>query len=938
MNTRAGNLLTTLALAALIVVLAQPGPAQEIKVVQEITGTVKDATGGVLPGVLISIPQLNLVVDSDNAGRYVMKDVPPGKYMLHASLPGFVEKASEVVVQAGQNLKLDIVLEVKARADTITVEYTAPKLMTASDSIGVVSILPSQVTTLPSLGEKDVFRSIQLMPGVSASNEASSGLYVRGGTPDQNLVLFDGFTVYKVDHFYGIFSAFNANAVESTTILKGGFDAKYGGRISSVVDLVGRTNSKKEMELGGGVSLLSINAYVDGPLGKNGTYLLAARRSYPSPLSKRIRDTYSNTTTAGPGGGGSMGSFTSEPLSTFYDLNGKATYALGDKDTFTLSLYYGKDDFDNSRTMEMPNFGTDEDRSLTGEITDLQYWGNGGASLNWQRAWTPTFSSKVTLAYSRYFKNTDNSSTMTVVDPDTSEEEEFTSGSTEKNRLHDITARWQNSLILGRQHYLEFGAEATRNKVDYYYNFNADMGQIHRVNKGFMPAVYVQDRFQPYRKLEITPGIRAARFTITDKYYLEPRLSLIIHVNDRLRLKGAGGRYHQYIADLTREDPMGGDQNIWTLSDGSTVPVSRSNHYIGGASYETSDYLFDVEAYRKELKGLSQFGMYRMRRGMPPPRNENDDAEDFDPGPLGFNKLFFTGSGRADGVEVLVQKKFGVYTGWVTYTLGNVKHSFPDFSSTPYPASHDSTHEVKIVGSRQWKRFTFSGNWIFATGKPVTEPTSYEDEEMPDGRTFSRPIFSSKNGSRLPDYHRLDLSATWDFLRREGSRAQAGVSVFNAYNRANVWRRQFHLVYGEFIKTDVNYLSITASAFLNFNFDVPSDARKAGPAWYQSDAKDVDEMRRWVKPGKEYDFYGTIVSINPDRVTLRTQLGTKDFVLGRKAFLGEPNYEAGAYVHVYYREQTEGNVITMLVRKVKDSKEVSTKEVDPLDPLRPWRF
>jgi ferric enterobactin receptor len=935
MSIPARILLTMLAWVGMMLAQAWPGLAQGAGALQEISGTVKDATGGVLPGVLISIPGLNLATDSDNSGRFLLKNVPPGKIVLKASLPGFANKEMEVAVEAGQNLKLDIVLEVQARADTVTVEYTAPKLMTASDSIGVVTLMPNQVAALPSLGEKDIFRSIQLMPGVSASTESSSGLYVRGGTPDQNLVLFDGFTVYKVDHFFGIFSAFNANAVESTTILKGGFDSKYGGRLSSVVDLVGKTSNKKEIEVGGGASLLSYNAYIDGPIGKKMTFLLAGRRSYQSPFSKRIRDSYSNTTTAGPGGGGGpMGEFTTQPLSTFYDLNARAAYNPSAKDTLTLSLYYGRDDFDNSRTMQMPSFGSNQDRQLDGKITDLSNWGNMGSSLNWQRTWASAFSSRITLAYSRYLKNAERSSTMTVTDPDTEEEKTFENGSTESNHLSDITLRLANSLILGRQHYLEFGAEATKNKIDYYFNFNQDMGELHRFNESFLQAFYLQDRYQPFGKLEVTPGIRATRYSVTKQLYLEPRLSLIFHATGRFRLKAAGGQYHQYASDLTREDPFGGDQNIWTLSDGSTVPVSRANHYIGGASYESANYLFDVEAYHKDLKGLTEFGTFRPGNGRPPRPGE----EPPDPGTFDFSRQFFTGSGRAQGVEFLAQKKFGADIGWITYTLGRVRQNFPGLSSTPYPASHDSTHELKIVDSYQFKRFTFSGNWVFATGKPITEPTGSEEMTMPDGRIFYRPTFSDKNGARLPDYHRLDLSASWDFYRGEGNLGQAGVSLFNVYNHPNVWRRQYEIADGELIKTDVNYLGLTVSAFVNFNLDVPSETRKAGPAWNKTDSKEADNSKRWIKPGKEYDFFGTIVSINPDRVTVRTAMGTKEFVLGRKAFLGEPNYEAGAYVHVYYREQTEGNVVTMLVRKVKDTKDVPTRNIDVLDPLRPWRY
>lgn len=909
-----------------------PACAQETGVLQQISGTVKDKTGGVLPGVLIAVAGTNLSTDTDNAGRFTLKNVPSGKVVVTASLPGFAKKEIEAVVSPTEGLKLDIQLELEARSYLVTVEYTTPKLMTASESIGVLTIKPKQVFTLPSLGEKDIFRSLQLMPGISGSTESSSGLYVRGGTPDQNLVLLDGFTVYKVDHFFGIFSAFNANAIESTTVLKGGFDAKYGGRISSVVDLAGKTGNRDETEVGGGISLLSYNAFINGPLGSKGTFVLAGRKSYQSPLSKRIRDSYSNTMSAGPGGGGPMGQFSTEPLSSFYDLNGRATYNPAANDTLSLSLYYGRDNFDNSHTIEMPSFGANQDRSLYGGITDLSKWGNEGASLNWQRTWSTAFSSRVTLAFSRYFKNAERSTAMTVYDSDAEEGRTFENGTWETNRLNDITLRWANSLILGTRHYLEFGSESTRNRIDYYLNFNQAMGQINRSSHAFQQAFYLQDRFQPIRKFEITPGLRAARYSVNKKIYFEPRLSFIVHATDKLRLKAAGGRYHQFTSDLTREDPMGGDQDIWTFADGSSVPIARSNHYIGGLSYETSGYLFDVEAYQKELRGLTEFSMFRPGSRRPPAPGEAPPA----PGTLDFSRAFHTGTGRAEGVEFLFQKKFGADTGWVTYTLGRVRHHFPDLAADPYPASHDSTHEVKIVDSYQWRRFTFSGNWVFATGKPITQPTGSEEMTMPNGRIFYRPVFGGKNQSRLPDYHRLDVSASVDLYKGETNQAQAGVSVFNAYNRANVWRRQFDFADGDMLMTDVNYLGLTFSAFFNVNLTMPSEARRAGPAWSKADTKQ-DASKRWEKPGKEYDFYGHVVSINPDKVVVRTPMGAREFILGHRTFLGEPNYEEGAYIHVYYREQTDGNVVTMLVRKAKNAKDVPTL-LNAGAPLRPWRF
>jgi ferric enterobactin receptor len=911
---------SALAWAILVCAISTAGPlqtaaAQESDRPGEISGVVKDTTGAVIPGAQIAIKNSELSTASDNTGHFLLKGIALGDVTLIASLPGFTQKETTVHIQAGTNPKIEIVLDLESREYSVVVELETPKLMSASESIGVVTVSPAQMAALPSLGEKDIFRSLQLMPGVSASNEASAGLYVRGGTPDQNLVLFDGFTVYKVDHFFGIFSAFNATAVDSVSMFKGGFESKFGGRTSSVVDLIGRSGNKNEIEVGGGLSLLSYNAYADGPLGKKGTFMLAGRRSYQSPLSDRVRNNYSNT--SGPGGpGGGPFQVSSQPQSSFYDLNGRATYALSSKDTLILSLYYGMDDFDNSRSLNLPSFGADQNRTLSGDITDLSHWGNGGASLNWQRNWTQSFTTSLTAAVSHYFKNSHRSSDISSRLSTSDTDESFTDDSYENNRVNDQTLRWANSLIPSRSHYVEFGAEIIRNEIKYDYIFNEDLGKTVRQGESLQEAFYLQDRYKPFSKFEITPGVRAVRYSLTREFFLEPRVSIIFHATDRLRLKAAAGRYHQFVRDLVRENPLQGDQDFWTLADGVTVPVSSADHFIAGASYESDRFLFDVEGYRKNLRNLTEFGALR-----PPPRDPTGNPRP--PSAVDFNTLFFTGSGKAEGVEFLAQKKVGNHQGWLTYTLGRVLYDFPGLSDTPYPASHDSTHEFKVIDTFRWKFLTVSGSWVFATGKPITAPVGYEDVVFTSGRTFSRPIFGSKNGERLPDYHRLDLSTWWDFYKGEDNRAKLGVSVFNAYNRANVWRREYRFFDADKLTTDVNYLGLTVSAFVNVDLTVPSSDRKAGPAWTQQTKKD-DYPKRPRSPFKTYDFYGTVVAINADRLTIRTAAGERDFMLVKSTLRGEPEFEKGAYVHVYYRQQTDGNVVTMIFRKLKDNSKRSS--------------
>jgi len=895
-----------------ILAFAAAGMAQESEELRQIKGVVTDASGGVLPGTQISIQGTEISVLADGQGNFTLEGAPDGKITLIASLDGFIDQEIPIEANAGQEVNLDIVLDSESPENSVSVEIEAPKLMSASERIGKVSIAPKEVFTLPSLGEKDIFRSMQLMPGISGSTENSSGLYVLGGTPDQNLVLFDGFTIYKVDHFFGVFSAFNPNAVENATIYEGGFESKYGGRISSVVDLTGKSGSKEEFSYGGGFSLLSFNAYADAPLGSKGNISLSGRRSFQSPFSKKIRENYTISTTSG---GSDATQFDTQPISNFYDLNGRMTYAPDTRNNFILSAYYGKDNFDDERTADFTSYGTNTSVNYTGEIKNLSKWGNTGASLNWHRIWSANFDSNLTLAFSRYYRTAEGASVFTRADNTGDTDEDQTNAAdtnyVETNKLNDITVRWANSLILNREHYLEFGAEATRNIIDYYFNFNDASGLFDSASKGIQQGYYIQDRYRPIERIEITPGIRVSRFSKVEETYLEPRLSAIFHYNDRLRFKAAGGRYHQFVSNLTREDPLQGDQTFWMMADNSLIPASAANHYIGGATYETDQYLFDVEVYRKELRGLTEFASLRL---ITAPGRMSDEID--------LENSFYQGTGRAEGVEFLLQKKFGAHTGWLTYTLGRVRHNFPDISSEPYRASYDSLHEVKIVDSYRWKDFTLSGNWVYATGKPYTEPIGSDEITTNSGRTMFVPIFGVKNGIRLPVYHRLDLSASWDFAKREKVQARAGVSIFNVYKRKNVWRREYRILEGGILETDVNYLGLTISAFLNVDFNSPSAARRAGPAWTKVESPKEENLNPWERSEKIYDFFGEVISLAPDRITVQTKMGTQDFILNKDSILGESEYEQGAPVHVYYRKEAQGYVVTMVVRKVKNVDEL----------------
>jgi hypothetical protein len=301
-------------------------------------------------------------------------------------------------------------------------------------------------------GEKDLFRTFQLMPGISGSNESSAGMYVRGGTPDQNLVLYDGFTIYHQEHLMGVFSAFNTNALKDVQLHKGGFDAKYGGRLSSVMEIVGKTGNDKEFNLGGDAGFLGFNAFMEIPFkNEKGSIFLAERRSFPSFMYDKFTNVYSNSDSQGTIGGGGPGDGFNQrnqekPESYFYDLNAKLTYNPTKKDIISLSFFNGEDDLDNSRE----GFGSS---FMSGSITDKTDWGNVGSSLKWSRNWDDRFYSNLLLSFSNYYSSRDRQNNAAQSNSTTTANAiavMFDQNTAENNHLWDYSVKFDNELKINR--------------------------------------------------------------------------------------------------------------------------------------------------------------------------------------------------------------------------------------------------------------------------------------------------------------------------------------------------------------------------------------------------------------------------------------------------------------------------------------------------------
>ncbi len=781
-------------------------------------GLVKDSQNGErLPNATVIIKGTRVATKTNTEGFFVFPGVSDSLVTLQVSYVGY---ASQEITVDTRKQTGSIVVKMMPRditMEAVTVTAEQQNFLKTEKEVSLTKLSPKQLIVLPNVGQVDIFRSLQLLPGISATNDASSSLYVRGGTPDQNLVLFDGMTVYHVDHFFGFFSAFNPDAVKDVEIYKGGFPALYGGRLSSVVDIKGMTGDPNNYHFGLGVNLLSANAVLEVPLFKKGSLFFAVRRSYADILGS---DSYASilklltgtdireSTTRGinPAGGNAPAGFQSPsatlsqetPLSYFSDINAKITFNVTSTDIVSASLYSSGDDLDKSQSSRDQSVAGFSSSIRLPQTTDETAQGNLGVSAKWFRQWDKEFYSNVLFAYAQYSSDYTFGLEGSNLGGNSTNQNRFTTD--EDNKVKDLTVRIDNQWYLGKDHELLFGTQIS--KTDVSYNMNSATAFVDSQSmllsisaSATQSAFYVQDKWKVLPLLDVTYGVRATHYSLNGKVYIEPRLSLRYSLTEGLSLKGAYGQYHQFVNRIINENLSEGSRDFWVLAD-SKLPPSKANHYILGATLEDENYTLDVEAYYKTLDALVEFSQ-RYRRA-------SDDRY-----------AFFSGTGTSKGVDILLQKKQGALTGWISYTLGRAEKTLPELNyGRSFPAEQDQTHELKVVGNlalgADWN---VSSTFIFGSGKPYTAPVSQYYIQLLNGTEYSYTHVSEKNAYRLPSYQRWDLSVSKQF-GDESFRWIAGITLFNVLNRKNISYYKYDLTSQPPNVTEVVGLGFTPTIFL----------------------------------------------------------------------------------------------------------------------------
>ena len=709
---------------------------------------------------------------TNNYGFYTLT-LDPGEVNLQISYVGYAQQNHTLDLK--ENLSLNFSLETNTTLDEVVVEATRATVSARSPQMSVVELPVQQIKSIPTLfGEADVLKAIQLLPGVQNGSEGSAGMYVRGGGPDENLLLLDGVPVYNVNHMMGFFSVFNPDALKNVTLYKGSFPAHFGGRLSSVVDIRMKEGDMQKYHGNVSVGLISTKLNFEGPIVKDKlSFNLSFRRTYSDLLMKpalwiaKTQMEGVNRLNAGY---------------YFYDLNAKLNWKISDKDRLYLSFYSG----DDAIYLKIKN----KDYSYN----DVQYqnhinmnwkWGNMLASLRWNHVMSQKLFMDASINYTQYRHNLGMGITEENIFEqynNTSLKDEFSMAY--KSGINDLTAKFDFDYTPLPNHEIRFGGNYT------YHQFRPEV-QAMKIVEGnevemdtmagspkvfaHETALYVEDNMTFGDIFRVNAGVHYSTFTVEGKTYqsVQPRLSTSVMLASNLSLK-AGYAYMTQYVHLLSNSSLSLPTDLWVPVTKNIVPMNA--HQVSlGAFYELPK-LFDIsiEGYYKTMDNLLEY---------------KDGASFFGSSENWENKVCM-GKGWAYGVEFLLQRSFGKTTGWIGYTWAHAKRQFDREGMVinqgkVFPAKYDRRHDLSITVQHKFNdRIDLSGTWVFSSGNCGTLGTQIYEGLVDNWGNVPSINALERNNFRMGNYHRLDLSVNFHKQKKHGVRTW-NISVYNVYNHNN---------------------------------------------------------------------------------------------------------------------------------------------------------
>ena len=693
---------------------------------------------------------------------------------LELSYIGYESK--KLALYLDQDISLNIQLSSSVTLDEVEISAERSRRIEEQSQMSLVDVPVQQIKKIPALlGEVDVLKALQLLPGVQSGGEGQNGLYVRGGSPDQNLILLDGVPVYNASHLFGFFSVFNADAIKNVTLIKGGFPARYGGRLSSIIDISMKEGNMNSYHGAASVGLISSKLMLEGPIVKNkSSFAISGRRTYIDWLAQPL---IKNALDNGEGGSGSFRYF-------FYDLNAKVNWKISEKDRIYLSAYAGEDPFNFK-------YNDIDEGVLEQRLSTSLQWGNLTSALRWNHVWAPKLFSNTTATFSQYkFSTGFGVSAIDYVQRlDTNIASEYGSG------IDDYTVKVDFDYLPSPDHYIRFGVGGVYHifkpgitslvfdlqSDEGSFQIDTTLGQENLRSREY--TAYIEDDMKIGDYFKLNLGLHYSLYSLDAKSYqsLQPRVSANFRLPGDIALKASFATMQQYLQFLTSES-IGLPWDQWLPTTEKVKPQRSWQTALGFAKTFADKYEVSIEGYYKEMDNVTAF-------------KEGSGQFDLEP----WEDLVTQGQGKSFGGEIFLQKKRGRFTGWLGYTLSWTSRQFDDKNGGKwYPYKYDRRHDISVVASYQiLKNLDISATWVYGTGNAFSLANStfysYYNPYLPyDGiEEITEPYeysfsgsFKERNSFRMAAYHRLDIGLDYH-RKKKRYKSTWSLGAYNAYNRSN---------------------------------------------------------------------------------------------------------------------------------------------------------
>lgn len=687
---------------------------------------------------------------SDKDGKYKLA-LPKGNHTLLVRYMGYEEQEIKVALPSNITRNIDLVRS-SIGLQEVVVSSQKPDANVSAPQTGVQRLEIEEINKLPVLlGERDIIKTIQLMPGVQGAGEGSSGFYVRGGSADQNLILLDDVSLYNASHLMGFFSTFNSEVLRDVTLYKGAMPAQYGERLSSILDVQQRIGDNQKYKVAGGIGLISSNVNAEGPIQKGkSSFLIGARRTYADAIARLsgVEDA-------------------KDAYLYFYDLNTKLNFALSERDRITVSGYLGRD------------------KMVLKDAAEIN-WGNTFLSMSWSHTYNNKWMSKTSLSYNKYDYYYGVQIGMDMHG---------------KSNIEDYTLKHEYIYQYNPNNQWRFGLSSTYHDLapGNYKLKSEDESRVdlhHR--RASENGVYVSNQIKLNDKLEIVYGVRMSAFAALGKgeYYtldenrnvtdstwynsgkvvkkyinIEPRFSAAYKFNAYSSVKAAYARSVQNM-HLLSYAPQGTPIDRWTMSSNNIKPEIADQVSLGYfRNFSNNMFEFSIEGYYKDMKNQLDF-------------KDGAEMEGYDV----IDTEVLSGKGRSYGVELMLKKRTGRFTGWIGYTLAKSEKKIDGINDGKwYNAYQDRTHDISIVGMYELNpKWSLSAAWVYYTGNAISYPSG---KYQINGKDIM--YYAERNGYRMPAYHRLDLGATCILKKTSKFHSELVFGLYNAYGRENAYMIEF---------------------------------------------------------------------------------------------------------------------------------------------------